>query len=854
MSIHAWLIKNEVKNEKGHLLEFDNHPFLFDIYADQSQNMTVMKAAQVGMTTCEFLKNHYDAKHFKMDIIYCVDDQTEILTQRGFLYQNELKDDDIILTIDKNYNSQWSDLQEVFRKEVDIECAEFDTRNFNALVTLNHRWLLQPYRGNKPMFFRETKDMVGRYAKIPKCVYKGGTTINPFYANEEVELLAWIFAEGYYPKQTKGSGKKSYSIIISQSVKTNSLYCEEIRNILRNLGSDWKEYYYKHNQCINFRFAFRFGKKIRERFPNKKPDTDFAMMLTREQCQLFIETFVKADGWVDKSGTMAISQKDKQTVDVLCMIAVLGGYSPSVIEPGKNGCYTVRMTQFKSIETNELKLKKVQYKGVIWCPRTEYGTFYARRKGHCYWTGNTLPTDNDVKVMVGGKFNRIIAANQCMINDVADKDSVEQKKVGESMIYFRGTWSKKAAMMIPADRLVHDEVDSSKLDVVADYQARLQHSKFKQTHIFSHPSLPEIGVHASWLQSDQKHWFIKCPHCNEWQYLSWNTEDPQKMSVDLERRVFICKKCRKHLPDYVRKTGQWVKKYKDRNISGYWVPLLIAPWVSAADLIMKFKDPNTSDEFWYTKVLGLPYADASAKLLRESFLQNLTGKLWNPGDKEKVIMGIDTGLKIDYVLGNDYSLFYHGECKDYDELNGLMKRWPKMIAVIDQGGDLIGSRQFYERWPGRVFLCTLTGDRITKELVKWKSGDEYGACNADRNRMIQLVVDEFRTKRIRVHGDESDWYEYWLDWNNLSKTKIVDPVTNQIKGYKWVRNGRDHRALATVFWRIGVSRFSSEGGLITGGDEMKPNSYFIRPDNKVEFDPKDFFDKKETKEEEDWRL
>ena len=117
----------------------------------------------------------------------------------------------------------------------------------------------------------------------------------------------------------------------------------------------------------------------------------------------------------------------------------------------------------------------------------------------------TLPTDGDVKTFVGGKVNRIIANNKELLEDVADKDSIEAKKVGNSMIYFRGTWTKKAAIMVTADRLVHDEKDSSKLDVIADYQARTQHSKFKQTHTFSHPSLPETGVHADWLKSNQKH-------------------------------------------------------------------------------------------------------------------------------------------------------------------------------------------------------------------------------------------------------------------------------------------------------------------------------------------------------------
>jgi hypothetical protein len=467
----------------------------------------------------------------------------------------------------------------------------------------------------------------------------------------------------------------------------------------------------------------------------------------------------------------------------------------------------------------------------------------------------TLPTDGDVKTFVGGKVNRIIANNPCMIQDVADKDSIEQKQVGSSMIYFRGTWTKKAAIMVTADRLCHDEKDSSKLDVIADYQARLQHSKYRQTHTFSHPSLPETGVHADWLQSDQKYWFIKCPKCGHWQYLSWDTINPNKMSVDLESGEYVCKKCHGIIEDWVRSTGQWVAKYPDKakDWSGYWVSLLMAPWISAKDIIKKYRDKDTTPEFFTTKILGLPYADATSKLLRQAFLQNLTGKSWAPQLDERVVMGIDTGLGLDYVLGNKSGLFFHGRSEDYGKLDDLMTRWPKMIAVIDQGGDLIGSRKFFQKWRGRVFLCMLSGDRKTKELVKWSTGDEDGVCIADRNRMIQLVVDEFREKRIPVHGTEDDWFEYWLDWNNLSKMKVLDPDTNQTKGYKWVRAGRDHKALATVFWRVGMSRFAGLGSVVIPPTEIKPNSYMLNADDTVSFDPKDIFAKIQENQEDDWR-
>jgi hypothetical protein len=466
----------------------------------------------------------------------------------------------------------------------------------------------------------------------------------------------------------------------------------------------------------------------------------------------------------------------------------------------------------------------------------------------------TLPTDNDVSIFVGGKVNRIIANNPCMLKDVKDKDSIEQKAVGDSMIYFRGTFTKKAAIMVTADRLSHDEKDSSKFDVINDFQARLQHSKHKQTHTFSHPDIPETGVHADWMDSDQKHWFVKCPHCTHWQFLSWDIENPKKMSIDIERKVFICKKCQGTLSDDVRRTGQWVAKHPERKRSGYWVSLLIVPTVSAAEITNKFQKKDTTPWFFNTRVLGLPHSDGQSKLLKEHFMQNLTGSPYAAEKDDRVIIGVDTGLRLDYVMGNAKGLFFHADADDYADLDVLMERYPKAIVIMDAGGDLIGSRKFYEKWKGRVFLCYLMGDKKQNELVTWGEGDSHGQVRVERNRMIGLVVGEFRNKLIPIHGTEGDWYEYYNDWSNLSRIKILDPDTNEVKGYKWVRSARDHRALATVLWRVGMTRFAGKGSIIAAPTEARPNSYMVNPvDNTASFDPNKLFDHLEEQRENDWR-
>lgn len=467
----------------------------------------------------------------------------------------------------------------------------------------------------------------------------------------------------------------------------------------------------------------------------------------------------------------------------------------------------------------------------------------------------TLPTETDRNTFVAGKVNRMIAQNPILQEWTKDKDSVEQKQIGNNFIHYRGTWTQRAAIMVSSDLNIYDEVDASKQDVIEQYSTRLQHSKHRWEWYFSHPSASGFGIDRYWQQSDQKHWLIKCSSCGKEQYLSW----PE--SIDRERKVFQCKHCHEELKD--RRKGRWARKVgkEKAEYSGYWISLLMAPWVTAED-ILRYHQEKT-EEYFYNKVLGLPYIGGGNKLTWELFAKNLTNKILTSSNEEGVVIGIDTGLKLDYVIGGEYGLFFHGEAKEYAELDKLMVRWPRAIAVIDAGGDLIGSRAFQERWKGRVFLCFTGGDRKTQELVKFGQGDEYGTVVADRNRMIQLVVDEFREGRIPTQGNESDWHDYWLDWNNLTRIRVEDPITLAPKPPKWVRSGRDHRALATVYWRVGMMRFGWGGAQILGyenplegipvGPEVRSNQT-IQPVTVTGEDPVQATLKRLKRgEEDDWR-
>ena len=421
----------------------------------------------------------------------------------------------------------------------------------------------------------------------------------------------------------------------------------------------------------------------------------------------------------------------------------------------------------------------------------------------------TLPTGNDVKDFVGGKVNRIIAQNPVLQEWTKDKDTVEQKIVGDNIIYYRGTWTSKTAMMVSSDLNCYDEVDASKQDVIEQYSTRLQHSKHGWEWYFSHPSVPNNGVAKHWEKSDQKHWFHKCSRCSKRFFMSF----PE--CVDLVKMIYVCPHCKKELREEDRRVGEWVQKFPKREWSGYWINLLMCPWVPAKKIVEDYND-KTEEQFT-NKVLGLPYIGSGNNIEEGDLYQNLTSEMFQPIDEknDRVIIGSDSGIKKHYVVGNDKGLFYYGVTETWDDIRALMKRFKRAILVVDHLPDITGPRELREEFPGRVFLCHYAEDRKTMQLVRWGKDKEAGNVIADRNRMIQFLVDEFRKKRIKLQGNENDWHEYVEHW--LSMYKLTENDDYGIPKSKWYCSASKHNAdwaHATVYWRTGLDKFKTSKSTI----------------------------------------
>lgn len=444
----------------------------------------------------------------------------------------------------------------------------------------------------------------------------------------------------------------------------------------------------------------------------------------------------------------------------------------------------------------------------------------------------TLPTQGDVQDMVGGSINRIIAQNPILMDWIKDHDTVEQKAVGNSMIFYRGTFTEKQAMMIPSGLNIHDEVDASNAQVVTQYENRLQAQEDGGWRwYFSHPSVSGYGVDIYWNQSDKKEWVIKCPNCEKQQILTW----PQ--SVSTIKGIYHCKYCFNEISDETRIFGEW-KPTAIGEFSGFHISQLMLYNKSAEDIIKSKQDPLKNEQFFYNFVLGLPYVGSDNKIPSSIVLKNVVPEVNEQSDR--IIIGVDPGTPWYITCMNKQGVFYYEEFKkpgeegvdkDYDpriRLEELMKRWPNSIVIGDQGGELSPLRILQAKYPGRVYLCYYIKDRKSKEMVRWGENDEQGTVRVDRNNYFQWMVEQLRdTGRIRLNGKPEEWTDWASNFDNVyreikvaTNTPGKDLATNYGVELIWKRYGADHYCHTLLYCLVGLEKYGTAGATFIKKDDI----------------------------------
>ena len=362
-------------------------------YSDTGGRMTD-ELGKMFMKLCERYGGRYNWRG------YCVDETTEALTKRGWLNINEITEQDTILSYDDG-ELKWSSIKSIYRGDYNGLMHKITTKTgIDMLVTPNHKLVTE--RGLIPVDYLLESDRV----VLNAAPLEQPTEVHP---NNIVELVGWIVTEGHYEYRD--------GILHCISIWQNEgKYADRIRNCLNESGYTYSESMSKRGN-ICFRIRKVDSHKIIKYLPEKNLSMEFILSLTTSQRELLINTMIDGDGWrVGKS--LRYCQKDKSHIDLFQALCFLSGKRSNaklnnITSYGKSTqCYTMNIFSDRKNHTrgecldfhggkkngrefigkgkiNHPNEPTEYYKGKVWCPETEYGSFVARRGHSVYLTGNT---------------------------------------------------------------------------------------------------------------------------------------------------------------------------------------------------------------------------------------------------------------------------------------------------------------------------------------------------------------------------------------------------------------------------------------------------------------------------------
>lgn len=378
--------------------------------------------------------------------------------------------------------------------------------------------------------------------------------------------------------------------------------------------------------------------------------------------------------------------------------------------------------------------------------------------------------------------------------------STQVKRIGESYFFFRSSWSAWRAQSIDADVIVLDELDFMKPEIRKMYEERIEGSSSGDTiYWIGYPSVPNYGIEELFQESDQRFWYIKCPHCQRIQTLTW----PE--SISLQKKTYVCKHCRKDLSDKDRQRGFWKASFPGRKIHGYSMNKLMAPWIPAKRIIKSFNDDNPKHFHNYT--LGLPYIDKDSQIDIKDISARATidKKQLEEMKLETIVCGIDQGKEFFLTHGVAESgrivVKYVEVIKEFDELIKRIREIKPDMTVMDQGPDLhVAKKVQVELGPAQCYLANLRSWSLSADKHNfWELKRSKGLVSIERTESLDCMMDSLRNGNILFLKDTARL--------NLMYTHIANLIPDYQERYGTVRKvwkfiGPDHFGHALNFMLI----------------------------------------------------
>jgi len=347
--------------------------------------------------------------------ICCYDDKTEILTDKGWkLFKNLEKKDKVAALNPLTKKIEYQKPTNYFVYDYDGEMIKFQSNSIDLVVTPNHQMYVRKQGRKDYQFIRA--DRIPQGAEIPRTgIWEGKEKkyfILPPYQKtwnsgkrikKTINLPAikiptdiWLKFLGLYLAE----GSLSYgSVNISQFRKKDKVF-EYIKDLPFKIRKEKNGFRICSIQL--YKYLKNLGKC------NEKFVPDYVKKLSPRQINIFLDAYCLGDGSIRESGGRRFYTTSKRLADdIQELILKTGGVANIRVRKAKNTPIKIgdknyirnydifiveeriKRKQFYVDKSRFNHIKKINYRGKIYCVEVPNHIVYVRRNGKPVWSGNS---------------------------------------------------------------------------------------------------------------------------------------------------------------------------------------------------------------------------------------------------------------------------------------------------------------------------------------------------------------------------------------------------------------------------------------------------------------------------------
>lgn len=341
----------------------------------------------------------------------CYDDQTELLTDKGWMFFKDLKGDEGILTKDLEtsvayYQKKW--IPQVYRYSGPM--IHFETRTTNICVTPNHQMWMARQKG--PFKFTRADKVLGKttdYRFQRSFIWKqpGLTHVTiPAYSHPQgagyrtepevkIPIKPWLRFFGHWLTDGHADFRYAHKYAATTQTKFVKEFRESALAVAEAMGCNLKEYDHnggKRFYLLNAQLAAYLMNYCR---PKRIP-RELLMGLSASQCRDLIDSIYEGDGIQYSQKAYKIMRGrvcvgiDKEFQDDLQELSLKAGYASSVFGTPRNRTTAFTSSTIAMVRHNNPPKQIHGYDGMVYCvslPKDHL--LMVRRKGIATWCGNS---------------------------------------------------------------------------------------------------------------------------------------------------------------------------------------------------------------------------------------------------------------------------------------------------------------------------------------------------------------------------------------------------------------------------------------------------------------------------------